>query len=71
MDLRPYVNTHCYVIHEEATIRRAYALFRNIGLRHLPVVNSSYDVVSILTREDLVEDRLKSIQKNLEESYRV
>eukprot|EP01138_Halocafeteria_seosinensis_P008442 gb/GECG01008627.1/.p1 GENE.gb/GECG01008627.1/~~gb/GECG01008627.1/.p1 ORF type:complete len:955 (+),score=74.00 gb/GECG01008627.1/:1-2865(+) len=59
IDLRPFMNSHPYVMHEESTLQRAYTLFRQIGLRHLTVVNSSFDVVSILTRHELLEDRLK------------
>ncbi len=35
----------------------AYSLFRNQGLRHLPVVDSTtYRLAGILTRKDFIED---------------
>lgn len=53
LDLRPYVNTAPYVIHESASIARTYRLFRTLGLRHLCVVNHHSQVVGIITRKDL------------------
>merc|ERR1711998_698291 len=39
LDLNPYINTAVYTVPENATMRRAYLLFRTMGLRHMPVVD--------------------------------
>eukprot|EP01137_Pigoraptor_chileana_P022070 Opistho-2@86546 len=36
------------------TASQAYTLFRNLGLRHLCVINRDFDVVGIITRKDLI-----------------
>ena len=55
VDLKPYVNLGSYSIHESATVRRAYALFRSMGLRHLPVVGHGGILKGIVTRRDFLE----------------
>lgn len=70
VDLRPYVNPTPYVIHVESTVQRAYTLFRGLGLRHLPVVNDNNDIVGILTRHDLTEERLKTVSHRVARAIR-
>ena len=43
------INTHT---------QRTYSLFRNLGLRFLPVVNKYNQVVGTITRSDLTADAL-------------
>ena len=54
VDLKPYINVGAYTIEDTATVRRAYALFRTMGLRHLPVVRRGCKLCGILTRKDFV-----------------
>lgn len=55
LDLRPYVDAAAFCINEQATIQRAYRMFRTLGLRHLCVVDHSNEVQGILTRADLAD----------------
>merc|ERR1712137_1172201 len=54
LDLEPYVNTSAFAVPERFTLRRAYTLFRSMGLRHLPVVDSESNVIGIVTRSDFL-----------------
>lgn len=53
--LAPFSNFGAYSVNESATIRRAYGLFRSMGLRHLPVVDSTNTLCGILTRKDFLD----------------
>eukprot|EP00850_Spirogloea_muscicola_P018736 SM000175S03283 [mRNA] locus=s175:20960:28350:- [translate_table: standard] len=53
LDLRPYMNHAPLAVRKECSAHRAYVIFRNLGLRHLPVVDSEGRVVGIITRKDL------------------
>ncbi|CAE7515620.1 Clcn7 [Symbiodinium microadriaticum] len=55
VDLNPYINAGAYTIEDTATVRRAYVLFRTMGLRHLPVVRGGCKLCGILTRKDFLE----------------
>ncbi|ESO89755.1 hypothetical protein LOTGIDRAFT_124505, partial [Lottia gigantea] len=50
----PYINTSAFSIPANFSLQRAYILFRTMGLRHMPVVNSENHVVGIITRKDLM-----------------
>merc|ERR1712048_498535 len=50
VDLRPYVDRGAVVVRTETTLRRAYMLFRTMGLRHLPVLREDGTVAGMLTR---------------------
>lgn len=47
------VDPGIYVVHEGTSVRRTYALFRQLGLRHLPVLSTDGRLVGIVTRKDL------------------
>jgi len=59
LDLTPYTDCGAFSIQEDATLRRAFTLFRSIGLRHLPVISTSGDLVGILTRKDLILEHIE------------
>ncbi|XP_042197047.1 H(+)/Cl(-) exchange transporter 7 isoform X2 [Callorhinchus milii] len=44
--------------HKEASLPRAFRLFRALGLRHLVICNGSNKVIGIVTRKDLARYRL-------------
>lgn len=54
LDLSAYVNSSAFSVSECCTLRRAFLLFRTMGLRHLPVVNEDGCVRGIITRKDLI-----------------
>merc|ERR1712130_570776 len=54
IDLHPYVNEGCYTVPKHAALTRVYQLFRDMGLRHLPVLNRNGDACGIITRKDLI-----------------
>lgn len=47
------VDCGTYIVHEGTSVRRTYSLFRQLGLRHLPVVNADGKLSGIITRKDL------------------
>ncbi|EGC35340.1 chloride channel protein [Dictyostelium purpureum] len=54
IDLRPYMNSSGITIHNTFSFVEAYKLFRNMGLRHLPVIDINNEVVGIVTRKDML-----------------
>lgn len=59
MDLRPYMDASPTTAHVNTPLPRAFKLFRSLGMRHMLVVNNCHDVVGIVTRHDLVIERLE------------
>jgi chloride channel 7 len=51
LDLRPYMNTSAPAIPETFSLDRAYLMFRQLGLRHLVVVDKHNHVKGIVTRK--------------------
>ncbi|CAH8514493.1 unnamed protein product [Dicrocoelium dendriticum] len=60
VDLRPYMCEAPYSVPETMTMDRIYHLFRLLGLRHLPVVDSHNQLRGIITRKDLCRFRFES-----------
>ncbi|OXU19666.1 hypothetical protein TSAR_006094 [Trichomalopsis sarcophagae] len=58
MDLRPIMNPSPYTLKHSATLPRAFRLFRALGLRHLPVVNDTNEVIGMITRKDVARYRI-------------
>eukprot|EP00731_Ephydatia_muelleri_P014855 Em0008g575a len=58
MDLTLYMNPNIYTIHYQAPMSQVFTLFRTMGLRHLPVTKASGVLVGVITRHDLVPDKL-------------
>ena len=59
VDLRPYVNTSPYTVHESASVRRAYTFFRSMAMRHLCILDHEHRCVGIVTRHDLLEHSIE------------
>ncbi|KAF4520380.1 hypothetical protein B566_EDAN012885 [Ephemera danica] len=57
MDLRPFMNPSPYTVQHCASLPRVFNLFRGLGLRHLPVINSKNEVIGMVTRKDLARFR--------------
>ena len=55
IDLRPYVNTSPYTLHESASVRQSYELFRLPGLGHR--------CIGVVPRHDLLEEHIESKHK--------
>lgn len=58
IDLRPFMNPSPYTVQHSATLPRTFRLFRALGLRHLPVVNDTNEVIGIITRKDIARFRI-------------
>jgi len=58
IDLGPFMSPTPYTIQALAPLSRVIALFRPMGLRHLPVVDKVNNIVGMITRKDLVEPAL-------------
>ncbi|KAF7401475.1 hypothetical protein HZH68_007295 [Vespula germanica] len=58
IDLRPIMNPSPYTLQHSATLPRVFRLFRALGLRHLPIVNDTNEVVGMITRKDVARYRI-------------
>ena len=56
VDVRPYMNRSPHLLNEVASAKQAFRLFREVGLRHLIVINNALQVTGIITRKDLQLD---------------
>jgi len=59
LNLKPYINASCISIPLTFSLHRTYIIFRTLGLRHLPVVDTSNKVVGMITRKDLMGFKLE------------
>ncbi|CAI5495414.1 unnamed protein product [Closterium sp. Naga37s-1] len=66
LDLHPFCNTSPHVVGEAMSLRKAYAIFRRMGLRHLCVVRERMQVVGVLTRKDLLPHSFEKQQMDEE-----
>ncbi|KAJ8979965.1 hypothetical protein NQ317_013713 [Molorchus minor] len=58
VDLRPFMNPSPFTILHSASLPRMFTLFRALGLRHLPIVNDTNEVIGMVTRKDLARYRV-------------
>ena len=49
-------------------LSRVYRLFNEIGVRHLPILDSNSHVVGMITRQNLHAERMEENILNLEDS---
>ncbi|XP_064610482.1 LOW QUALITY PROTEIN: H(+)/Cl(-) exchange transporter 6-like [Liolophura sinensis] len=63
LDVTPYMNHSPYTVNPDTSVPRVFHLFRSMGLRHLPVVNSDGEIIGILTRHNLTHDYLEKKHK--------
>ncbi|KAK9901698.1 hypothetical protein WJX75_008976 [Coccomyxa subellipsoidea] len=59
VDLRPFMQRNPFVVHADASLSRAYRLFRTMGLRHLFVAPPAPKVMGVITRKDIAEANAK------------
>lgn len=57
VDLRPFMNPSPYTVLHSTSLPRMFRLFRALGIRHLPVINDSNEVIGMVTRKDLARYR--------------
>ncbi|RZF40986.1 hypothetical protein LSTR_LSTR006289 [Laodelphax striatellus] len=55
VDLEIIMNPSPYAVKPNMSLARAYKLFRNLGLRHVIVVDTEFKPIGILTRKDLAK----------------
>ncbi|KAK4874937.1 hypothetical protein RN001_014297 [Aquatica leii] len=58
IDLRPFMNPSPYSVLHSMSLSRMFRLFRALGLRHLPIVNDTNEVIGMVTRKDLARYRV-------------
>ncbi|KAK5640717.1 hypothetical protein RI129_009264 [Pyrocoelia pectoralis] len=58
IDLRPFMNPSPYSVLHSTSLSRMFRLFRALGLRHLPIVNDTNEVIGMVTRKDLARYRV-------------
>jgi len=54
VDFTPFMRPHPYVISSDSGLRRAYRLFRSMGLRHMFITEQKPVVTGVLTRKDII-----------------
>jgi len=54
VDLRPYINRSSYTVRATASVASCFTLFRQLGLRTLPVVGPAGELCGVVTRKDLI-----------------
>ncbi|CAK0770655.1 hypothetical protein CVIRNUC_003789 [Coccomyxa viridis] len=59
LDLRPFMQRNPFVVAADASLSRAYRLFRTMGLRHLFVAPPAPKVMGVITRKDIAEANAK------------
>ncbi|CAD7703645.1 unnamed protein product [Ostreobium quekettii] len=59
IDLRPFMQRQPFLVNEDASLSRAYRLFRTLGLRHLLVAPSRPLGLGILTRKDMIKENVR------------
>ncbi|XP_030745389.1 H(+)/Cl(-) exchange transporter 7 [Sitophilus oryzae] len=65
IDLRPFMNPSPYTVLHSTSLSRTFRLFRGLGLRHLPIVNDTNEVIGMITRKDLARYRVWKHQGRL------
>ena len=65
IDVRPYMNRSPHLLNEVASAKQAFRLFREVGLRHLIIVNNALQVTGIITRKDL---QLNAVKRKYQEA---
>lgn len=58
IDLRPFMNPSPYTVLHSCSLPRMFRLFRALGLRHLPIVTDTNEVIGMVTRKDLARYRV-------------
>jgi hypothetical protein len=53
IDLGPYFNSSPYTVTANMPLARVFEVFRYMGLRHLPVLDETSNVIGMVTREEL------------------
>ena len=61
LDLRPYMHGSPHVLPSRAPAYQTFRLFRDMGLRHVIVVDENNDLTGIVTRHDLTEQAIHDI----------
>ncbi|ETO31204.1 hypothetical protein RFI_05918 [Reticulomyxa filosa] len=67
MDFSPYIHLSPFTVKENTPVLRCYQLFRQMGLRHLCVLNDFNEVAGIITSHNLTEFYLKDITDKIKD----
>ena len=63
LDLSVYVDEGAYIVGEEMSARRVWALFRSLGMRHLVVLSKRHQPVGMITRRDAIMHAVADIER--------
>eukprot|EP00808_Paulinella_micropora_P011048 g37692.t1 len=61
VDLSAYMDRSPHTVFAFSPLVKVYPLFREMGLRHLPVLNGANDVVGLITRKSLTHDYIEAV----------
>nr|XP_002124075.1 chloride transport protein 6 isoform X1 [Ciona intestinalis] len=63
LDVTPYMHPCPHIVHPDSPVPQVFNLFRTMGLRHLPVINSRGEVLGWITRHNLTHEFIEEIVK--------
>eukprot|EP00808_Paulinella_micropora_P008906 g40855.t1 len=61
VDLSAYMDRSPHTVFSWSPLVKVYPLFREMGLRHLPVLNGANDLVGLITRKSLTHDYIEAV----------
>ena len=64
LDITPYMHPCPYVIYHDSPVCQVFNLFRTMGLRHLPVINSAGEILGLITRHNLTHENLEKLHSD-------
>eukprot|EP00656_Telonema_subtile_P031697 TRINITY_DN3467_c0_g1_i2.p1 TRINITY_DN3467_c0_g1~~TRINITY_DN3467_c0_g1_i2.p1 ORF type:complete len:545 (+),score=145.31 TRINITY_DN3467_c0_g1_i2:418-2052(+) len=67
IDLEDVVNLAPVTVHANTPLKRAHTMFHGLGLRHLYVHDNEFNIVGVITREDLFRVQAGHGHQSLEE----
>ena len=70
LNLRSLIDTGVFTVHEETSTKRVHAMFRRIGLSHLPVIDHQHQLTGIITRRSLITQQNKEELLHQHEQHR-
>ena len=67
LDVTPYMHPCPHVVHPDSPVCQVFNLFRTMGLRHLPVINSAGEILGLITRHNLTHEYLEELRHSTDE----
>jgi hypothetical protein len=63
MDFSAYLNPTPFIVEPDSPLPRVFDLYRTMGLRYVPVVDSNWYIVGLITRKELTTSSLQNLAR--------